>query len=177
MIRSALRLVCGSAITLAACDKAGSDVAAFDANSNAADDHRPDAAGDAPHDGDAGICVAPLDTFPCPVTYPARLETACAVHPFSVSVGQCGALLAIIFDSAPHFSFCLYQGADGGTLVGAEVLSDTPEFCSHTAETMSSGQTAANCTSEIYGQALGQPGSGPGSIDCRADASQDGPTD
>ncbi len=110
-----------------------------------------DASADADADAqaDAGSCTAALSTFVCQPTYPSDLTDAC-YGPFSgVSSATCGGLAAIAIGGPPHWSFCLYQGVDAGALVGAQNITDIPELCNNTSDTITGGQVPASCSQAI----------------------------
>jgi hypothetical protein len=142
---------------------------------------------DATADADAGPCTAELDTFTfCPATYPASLAAACeselvccgrrVTFAFGVSTASCRSLAAIVYGGPPHYKFCLYSGVDAGALIGAEVVTDFPELCNNTAETIVGGQVPPSCQNEIYSQ-LGVPDSGSTTVQCDGGAPPDGAAD
>jgi hypothetical protein len=122
---------------------------------------------------DAGVCSAPLDTFGCPATYPSELSSAC-LGPFdSLETASCGPFAAIAHGGPPHWSFCLYRGEDGGTLVGAQSITDVNELCNNTSDTITGGQVPASCSNAIYQQIDPSP-DGSTTVLCTGDA---GPQD
>ncbi|MDP9152348.1 MAG: hypothetical protein M3O36_20675, partial [Myxococcota bacterium] len=121
---------------------------------------------DAAIDTDGGPCTAPLDAFHCPAAaYPTDLRTACGTSSGLIHTASCGSLAAIVYGGPPHYSFCLYAGADAGALVGAQSITDINEFCGGTAYTLTGGQVPVTCPSEVYAQ-LGGPDSGSMSTTC-----------
>lgn len=58
----------------------------------------------------------------------------------------------IVVQWMPHYWFCVYDGADAGTLVGAEFVSDIDEFCNDTSSVTIGGQVPTTCWSEINAQ-------------------------
>lgn len=137
----------------------------------------------APPDGSAGPCTAPLDTFNCLATYPASLQGACspmgqrsALGSWIVSASSCGPLEAISYGLPPHFYFCLYDGADAGTLVGAGQVTDVASFCGDAAFMVVGGNVPSACPDAIYAMLYG-PGADASMHSCDADAasSESGP--
>jgi hypothetical protein len=101
---------------------------------------------------DAGSCTAALSTFHCPATYPSDLSAACLSAFQGVSSATCDGLAAIAQGGPPHWSFCVYQGVDAGALVGAQSITDIPELCNNTSDTITGGQVPASCSQAIYQQ-------------------------
>ena len=128
-------------------------------------DATPDQSTDAAIDADGGPCTAPLDAFHCPAAYPSDLRAACGTSSGIVSTASCSSLAAIVYGGPPHYSFCLYAGADAGALIGAQSITDINEFCGGTAYLMTGGQVPVTCHSEVYAQ-LGPPDSGSTSATC-----------
>jgi hypothetical protein len=96
---------------------------------------------------DGGACTQPLASSGCPATYPASLSVACTnkYSLLGLSAGSCGAFTALMYGGRPHYSYCIYDGADAGTLIGAVAVTDISEFCNQTSYLMTAGQVPPSC--------------------------------
>lgn len=159
------------------------------------DRNPPDGSNDGPSDappdgGEAETCTAPLNAFGCEATYPGTLQAACLPHggallSLVVSRSSCGPFVAIAYGLPPGFYFCLYDSADGGSLVGAETINDvslpcpctgpSPEMCdaaSRSSFTTVGGSVPASCADAVYATLHGT-GADASMLDCANDGGRD----
>jgi hypothetical protein len=94
---------------------------------------------------DGRTCTAALDSSRCPTSYPANLCTSPDFHPQPTGAASCGGFAIILSGGIPHYGICVYDSSEGGTLVGSQGITDTPEFCRGTAWVITAGQVPAGC--------------------------------
>ena len=119
-----------------------------------------DAAADGAGRSDASTCTASLETVAgdwspgCAGSYRDALPTpaaggACPEGYEAVYTASCEGLPIVFYDSVGTRRFCLYDGTDTGSLVGAAALDLAGSYCDGTSKSVAGGTVPASCRLDV----------------------------